>query len=118
MTRIEFHFNTPERLQHTCRLLRKAYLKGARLQVLADPSLSVGETSLVTITFSEAVTGFSNDDLSVANGTLSAVMAPGVNDTETFTYTASNGTGTSTTTVSSASSPAATRGAATGSIRS
>ncbi|MCM2363739.1 Ig-like domain-containing protein [Pseudomonas sp. SR18] len=43
--------------------------------VLADSSLSVGETSLVTITFSEAVTGFSNDDLSVANGTLSAVSS-------------------------------------------
>ncbi|WP_460132400.1 Ig-like domain-containing protein [Pseudomonas sp. S1_E04] len=43
--------------------------------VLADSNLSVGETSLVTITFSEAVTGLSNDDLSVANGTLSAVSS-------------------------------------------
>ncbi len=57
--------------------------------VLADPSLSVGETSLVTITFSEAVTGFSNDDLSVANGTLSAVSSSdgGVTWTAVFTPT-------------------------------
>jgi hypothetical protein len=30
------------------------------------------QTSLVTITFSEAVTGFSLADLTIANGTLSA----------------------------------------------
>ncbi|MEE4636314.1 Ig-like domain-containing protein, partial [Pseudomonas alliivorans] len=41
--------------------------------VVADSALSVGETSLVTITFSEAVTGFTNADLTLANGTLSAV---------------------------------------------
>jgi len=57
--------------------------------VLADSSLSVGETSLVTITFSEAVTGFSNDDLSVANGTLSAVSSSdgGLTWTAVFTPT-------------------------------
>ena len=43
--------------------------------VVADTALSVGETSLVTITFSEAVSGFNNSDLSVANGTLSAVSS-------------------------------------------
>ncbi|TWC21340.1 uncharacterized protein DUF4347 [Pseudomonas sp. SJZ085] len=43
--------------------------------VVADNALSVGETSLVTITFSEAVSGFDNSDLSVANGTLSAVSS-------------------------------------------
>ncbi|WLI06888.1 Ig-like domain-containing protein [Pseudomonas sp. FP597] len=57
--------------------------------VLADSSLSVGETSLVTITFSEAVTGFSNDDLSIANGTLSAVSSSdgGLTWTAVFTPT-------------------------------
>jgi hypothetical protein len=34
-----------------------------------DSTLKIGETSLVTITFSEAVTGFTNADLTVANGT-------------------------------------------------
>ena len=58
--------------------------------VVADNALNVGETSLVTITFSEAVTGFSNADLSVANGTLSAVSSSdgGVTWTATFTPTA------------------------------
>ncbi len=55
--------------------------------VLADPTLSAGETSLVTITFSEAVSGFSNADLSVPNGTLSAVSSSdgGITWTATFT---------------------------------
>jgi hypothetical protein len=58
--------------------------------VVADTALSVGETSLVTITFSEAVSGFSNTDLSIANGTLSAVSSSdgGVTWTATFTPTA------------------------------
>ncbi|MBK5509604.1 Ig-like domain-containing protein [Pseudomonas sp. TH15] len=57
--------------------------------VLADPILSAGETSLVTITFSEAVTGFSNADLTIANGTLSAVSSSdgGITWTGTFTPT-------------------------------
>ncbi len=57
--------------------------------VLADSNLSVGETSLVTITFSEAVSGFDNSDLSVANGTLSAVSSSdgGLTWTATFTPT-------------------------------
>jgi len=59
--------------------------------VVADTALSVGETSLVTITFSEAVTGFANADLSIANGTLSAVSSGdgGITWTATFTPTAS-----------------------------
>ncbi|MCR8717598.1 Ig-like domain-containing protein [Pseudomonas syringae] len=55
--------------------------------VVADNALAVGETSLVTITFSEAVSGFTNTDLSVANGTLSAVSSSdgGITWTATFT---------------------------------
>ncbi|WP_124369129.1 Ig-like domain-containing protein [Pseudomonas sp. R2-7-07] len=57
--------------------------------VIADTALSVGETSLVTITFSEAVSGFSNADLAIANGTLSAVSSSdgGITWTATFTPT-------------------------------
>jgi trimeric autotransporter adhesin len=57
--------------------------------VVADTALAVGETSLVTITFSEAVTGFTNTDLTIANGTLSAVSSSdgGVTWTATFTPT-------------------------------
>jgi hypothetical protein len=59
--------------------------------VVADSSLIIGETSLVTITFSEAVTGFTNADLTVVNGTLSTVSSSdgGVTWTATFTPTAS-----------------------------
>ncbi|MES2536294.1 MAG: Ig-like domain-containing protein [Pseudomonadota bacterium] len=59
--------------------------------VVADSSLVAGETSLVTITFSEAVTGFANADLTVANGTLSAVSSSdgGITWTATLTPTAS-----------------------------
>ncbi|MBV4460981.1 DUF4347 domain-containing protein [Pseudomonas sp. COR58] len=58
--------------------------------VVANPALAVGQTSLVTITFSEAVSGFTNADLTVANGTLSAVSSSdgGVTWTATFTPTA------------------------------
>lgn len=37
MTEVAFHFNAPDKTAYACRLLRKAYLKGARLLVLADP---------------------------------------------------------------------------------
>jgi len=58
--------------------------------VVADTALAVGETSGVTITFSEAVSGFTNADLSIANGTLSAVSSAdgGITWTATFTPTA------------------------------
>lgn len=37
MTRIEFHFNTSERLLHTCRLVRKARAQGSRIAVMGAP---------------------------------------------------------------------------------
>ena len=43
--------------------------------VVADDVLIVGETSLVTVTFSEAVSGFTNTDLSIANGMLTDVSS-------------------------------------------
>ncbi|SEH91341.1 protein of unknown function [Pseudomonas asplenii] len=57
--------------------------------VFSNSNLAIGQTSLVTITFSEAVTGFTNADLTVANGTLSAVSSSdgGVTWTATFTPT-------------------------------
>jgi VCBS repeat-containing protein len=60
------------------------------LIVVADNALLAGETSLVTITFSEAVSGFTNADLSIANGTLTAVSSTdGITWTATFTPTTS-----------------------------
>ena len=55
--------------------------------VVADPALTVGETSLVTITFNEPVTGFTNAGLAVPNGTLSAVASSDGGTTWTATYT-------------------------------
>ena len=55
--------------------------------VLADTALKAGETSGVTITFNEAVTGFDNTDLTVVNGTLSAVSSADSGITWTATYT-------------------------------
>ncbi|MFC5470865.1 S-layer homology domain-containing protein [Cohnella suwonensis] len=52
--------------------------------VVADDNLAIGETSLVTITFSEAVTGFDIiADLTVENGTLSTLTT-----VDNITYTA------------------------------
>ena len=58
--------------------------------VVADTNLLAGETSLVTITFTEAVTGFTNADLTVQKGTLSAVTSGdgGITWTATLTPTA------------------------------
>lgn len=38
MTRIEFHFNTSDRLLHTCRLLRKARSQDLRIVVVGAPA--------------------------------------------------------------------------------
>lgn len=43
--------------------------------VVTDTALRTGETSPVTISFSQAVTGFDNFDLTVDNGTLTAVSS-------------------------------------------
>jgi hypothetical protein len=57
--------------------------------VVADTSLIVGETSLVTFTFNEAVTGFTNADLTIVNGTLGAVSSGDGGTTWTATLTPS-----------------------------
>ncbi len=59
--------------------------------VVADTALNIGETSLVTITFSEAVTGFTLADLTVANGSLSGLSSSdgGITWTATLTPSAS-----------------------------
>lgn len=38
MSEVAFHFNAPDRRDYACRLLRKGYLKGARLLVLVEAS--------------------------------------------------------------------------------
>ncbi|KQQ62546.1 hypothetical protein ASF84_27320 [Pseudomonas sp. Leaf127] len=64
--------------------------------IMADTALKAGETSRVTITFNEAVSGFTNADLSVANGTLSAVTSTNGGLTWTATFTPKAATSDST----------------------
>lgn len=37
MSEVVFHFNAADKRHHVCRLLRKAYLQGARLLVVVEP---------------------------------------------------------------------------------
>ncbi|MCK5294764.1 MAG: Ig-like domain-containing protein, partial [Arcobacteraceae bacterium] len=57
--------------------------------VWADSSLKMGETSLVTITFTEAILNFENNDIDFTdiNGTLTAVTTTDSNTTWTATFT-------------------------------
>ncbi|KAA6189613.1 DUF4347 domain-containing protein, partial [Pseudomonas veronii] len=59
--------------------------------VVANAAQHIGSTSQVTITFNLAVTGFTNADLTVSNGTLSSVISNdgGLTWTATFTPDAS-----------------------------
>lgn len=38
MTAVAFHFGAPDKLDYTCRLLRKAVASGATVMVIADPA--------------------------------------------------------------------------------
>lgn len=53
MTDIAFHFNVSDKLFYGCRLLRKAYLGGARVAVTAEPEL-LAELDRLLWTFSPA----------------------------------------------------------------
>ncbi|BAN47411.1 Ig-like domain-containing protein [Metapseudomonas resinovorans] len=59
---------------------------------VADTALAAGETSTVTITFSEAVSGLTTADFSVANGTLSNLSSSDGGITWTATLTPTAGT--------------------------
>ena len=58
---------------------------------ISDTALRIGETALVTFTFTEAVTNFTTADVTVENGTLSNLSSTngGVTWTATLTPTAS-----------------------------
>ncbi|MBD2839311.1 DUF4347 domain-containing protein [Pseudomonas sp. JM0905a] len=59
---------------------------------VADTALAAGETSTVTITFSEAVTGLTTADFTVANGVLSNLSSSDGGITWTATLTPTSGT--------------------------
>jgi len=52
MTRIDFHFNTPDKLAYACRLVRKILRSGERSVVFAD-SDTIGRLDQALWTFSE-----------------------------------------------------------------
>ena len=52
MTRIEFHFNTTDRLQYTCRLLRKAQGRSLRVGVVGSEA-TLRQLDAALWTFSE-----------------------------------------------------------------
>jgi hypothetical protein len=58
--------------------------------VVANPNIGVGQTSLVTITFNEAVSGFDLSDINVANGTLSDLSSSDGGTTWTAMLTPTN----------------------------
>lgn len=67
---------------------------------IADDQLTVGETSDVTFTFSEKVTGFELDDLTVVGGTVTGLTTSDGGKTWTATFTPdANFTGTASVTV-------------------
>ncbi|WP_417618492.1 Ig-like domain-containing protein, partial [Oceanisphaera sp.] len=57
---------------------------------LSDSALKVGDTATLTIVFSEAVKDFDNSDVTLANGTLSAVTSSDGGITWTGTFTPSD----------------------------
>ena len=51
MTRIDFHFNAPDKLQYASRLIRKVYRAGQKVVVFGDPE-TIAELDRVLWTFS------------------------------------------------------------------
>lgn len=51
MTRIDFHFNAPDKLHYASRLVRKVYRSGRRVVVYGDPA-AIAELDRVLWTFS------------------------------------------------------------------
>ncbi|MCE9863956.1 Ig-like domain-containing protein, partial [Aeromonas caviae] len=58
---------------------------------IVDDKLTVGETSPVTFTFSEKVTGFELDDLTVVGGTVTGLTTADGGKTWTATFTPTQG---------------------------
>jgi len=54
MTRVDFHFNAPDRLQYGCRLVRKIHRSGARILVWCDDAVELQRFDQLLWTFSDA----------------------------------------------------------------
>lgn len=63
-------------------------IKPTLVITLDDTALNIGDTALVTFTFSEAPVGFDNADVTVENGTIDTIAGSGTVYTATLTPTA------------------------------
>jgi DNA polymerase-3 subunit chi len=54
MTRVDFHFNAPDKLDYGCRLVRKAYRAGQRVVVCCDDDAQLAAFDAALWTFSQA----------------------------------------------------------------
>ncbi len=54
MTRVDFHFNAPDRLQYGCRLVRKVHRSGARILVWCEDPVALAQFDQLLWTFSDA----------------------------------------------------------------
>ena len=70
MTEIEFHFNVPDKLAYTCRLLRKACRTGVKAVVTAEPGLL---TQLDQLLWCFSPTDFVPHCMATSNGQMLAV---------------------------------------------
>jgi DNA polymerase III subunit chi len=74
MTRIEFHFNAPERLQYACRLLRKASAQNLRIGVVGSAAalrqLDAALWNFSAVDFLPHSTASDASDLQQASGIL------------------------------------------------
>jgi DNA polymerase III subunit chi len=52
MTRVDFHFNADNRLQHCCRLIRKIYRAGQKVVVFDDDAAQLARLNQTLWTFS------------------------------------------------------------------
>ncbi|UTY58528.1 Ig-like domain-containing protein [Massilia sp. erpn] len=68
-------------------LVTAAPVRPTATLALSDSALTAGETAVLTVTFSEAVTGFTSADLTIPNGTLGTLSSSDGGRTWTATYT-------------------------------
>lgn len=53
MTRVDFHFNAPDKLLYACRLVRKAYRSGSRMLVWCEDAVRLKRFDELLWTFSD-----------------------------------------------------------------
>ena len=81
MTEIAFHFNVPDKLAYSCRLLRKAYLSGARVVVTAEPGvLAELDTLLWSFSATEFVPHCTSDASLITLSATPVVLAESLAD--------------------------------------